>query len=158
MSESNPIRVFATHAFDESDDYLRVFEFLESVDRFFYMNVSKPDINPASNQVQAVKDELTVQINAAEVIIILSDVYEQRPDIVKITMDVSEENNKVMIAISPFGGVAETPPEMLERCEVHLGWNARDIADTILFQARGKDTQRWDVVDFPGFDADGPTD
>jgi hypothetical protein len=37
VSESNPIRVFVTHAFQETDDYLRVFEFLESVDRFFYL-------------------------------------------------------------------------------------------------------------------------
>ena len=35
MSEDNPIRVFLTHNFKESVDYLRVFEFLESVDRFF---------------------------------------------------------------------------------------------------------------------------
>ena len=48
MSESNPIRVFATHSFEESDDYLRVFEFLESVDRFYYLNVSKPENLPTT--------------------------------------------------------------------------------------------------------------
>jgi hypothetical protein len=35
VSEKNPIKVFVTHTFEESDDYLRVFEFLESVDRFY---------------------------------------------------------------------------------------------------------------------------
>ena len=58
MSENNPITVFATHAFEESDDYLRVFEFLESVDRFFYINVSKPENVPGSGGLQAIKDEL----------------------------------------------------------------------------------------------------
>ena len=47
MSEKNPIRVFVTHTFAESDDYMRVFEFLESVDRFFYINVAKPENVPS---------------------------------------------------------------------------------------------------------------
>ena len=58
MSENNPIRVFATHTFEESDDYLRVFEFLESLDRFYYINVSKPENIPTSGGLQAIKDEL----------------------------------------------------------------------------------------------------
>ena len=44
MSEQTPIRVFVTHAFDESDDYLRLFEFLECVDNFYYLNVSRPGL------------------------------------------------------------------------------------------------------------------
>jgi len=34
VSEDNPIRLFVSHLFEEDVDYLRVFEFLESVDRF----------------------------------------------------------------------------------------------------------------------------
>ena len=64
MSESNPIRVFATHCFDESDDYLRIFEFLESVDRFYYLNVSKPENLPTTGGPQELKDELIRQIKA----------------------------------------------------------------------------------------------
>jgi hypothetical protein len=52
MSESNPIRVFATHNFQETDDYLRVFEFLESVQRFYYLNVSKPENLPTTGGTQ----------------------------------------------------------------------------------------------------------
>jgi len=48
VSENNPITVFASHSFEESDDYLRVFEFLESVDNFYYLNVSKPENIPQS--------------------------------------------------------------------------------------------------------------
>ncbi len=72
MSENNPITVFASHAFDESDDYLRAFEFLESVDNFFYLNVSKPENVPKTGGLQAIKDELIEQIKAAEVILVLS--------------------------------------------------------------------------------------
>ena len=158
MSENNPIAVFASHIFDESFDYLRVFEFLESVDRFYYVNVSKPENVPESGGLQAIKDELIEQIKAAEAVIILSSTYEQRPEITQFIMDVAEVNQKGMVAIRPFGGVSETPDEMVERCQEHIEWNNREIADALLRQARGEDTARWEVLDFPGFDADGPTD
>jgi len=158
VSENNPIAVFASHIFDESFDYLRVFEFLESVDRFYYVNVSKPENVPESGGLQAIKDELIEQIKAAEAVIILSSTYEQRPEITQFIMDVAEVNQKGMVAIRPFGGVSETPDEMVERCQEHIEWNNREIADALLRQARGEDTARWEVLDFPGFDADGPTD
>jgi hypothetical protein len=158
VSENNPINVFASHAFEESLDYLRVFEFLESVDRFYYINVSRPENVPTSGGLQAIKDELIDQIKASEAVLILSSVYEQRPDIVEFMMDVTDVNRIGMIAIRPFGSDDETPAAMVERCKEHIEWNNREIADAILRQARGEDTARWEVLDFPGFDADGPTD
>ena len=158
MSESNPITVFATHTFSENHDYLRLFEFLESVDRFYYINVSKPDNVPSSGGLQAIKDELIEQIKKSEAMFVLSSVYEDRPDMVKFMMDVADANKKNMIAIRPFGGVAETPAEMIERCREHIEWNDREMVDSLRRQARGEETQRWEVLDFPGFDADGPTD
>jgi len=47
MSQNNPIRVFVTHAWEVSDDYLRIFEYLESARNFFYKNLSAPDKAPA---------------------------------------------------------------------------------------------------------------
>ncbi len=158
MSENNPITVFASHMFEETDDYLRVFEFLESVDRFYYINVSKPENIPKSGGIQAIKDELIEQIKASEAILVISSLYEQRQDIAKFIMDAAEANDKGMIAIRPFGGASETPPEMVERCQEHVEWNDREMADALLRQARGEETARWEVLDFPGFDADGPTD
>jgi hypothetical protein len=158
VSENNPITVFASHVFEESDDYLRLFEFLESLDNFYYINVSKPERIPEAGGLQAIKDELIEQIKASEAVFVLSSAYEQRPDLVKFIMDVAEVNEKGMIALRPFGGVSETPAELLERCQEHIKWNDREMADALRRQARGEDTQRWEVLDFPGFDADGPTD
>jgi len=158
VSENNPINVFASHTFSENYDYLRLFEFLESVDRFYYINVSKPENIPQTGGLQAIKDELIEQIKASEAVFILSSVYEERKDIATFIMDVAEANDKNMIAIRPFGGLSETPPEMIERCQEHIEWNDREMADALRRQARGEDTERWEVLDFPGFDADGPTD
>ena len=42
MSQANPIRLFVTHIWEDSDDYLRVFEYLESARNFFYRNTARP--------------------------------------------------------------------------------------------------------------------
>jgi hypothetical protein len=155
VSEDNPIRVFVTHVFEESDDYLRIFEFLESVDRFYYINVSKPENIPTEGGVEGIKTELIQQIKAAEVLVVTANIYDKEKEMVCYMMDVAEANNIKMIAIRPFGGMTETAPSVVERVSEHLEWNAREMADAISRQGRGEDTARWEVIDFPGFDADG---
>ena len=71
-------------------------------------------------------------------------------------MDVAEANNISMITIRHFGGIHETPPELAERCAEHIEWNDREMVDALKRQARGEDTARWEVLDFPGFDENGP--
>lgn len=156
MSEDNPIRVFVTHNFDESDDYLRVFEFLESVDRFYYLNVSNPENLPVTGGPQELKDELIRQVKAAEAMFVLPIAYEANREQVRFMMDVAKANSIGMIVIKPFGGLIETPDELVERCQEHIEWNDRQMVDALKRQARGEDTARWEVLDFPGWDADGP--
>jgi hypothetical protein len=158
VSESNPIRVFVTHAFQETDDYLRVFEFLESVDRFFYLNVSKPDNVPESGGVEAIKEELIAQIKESEAVIVLPSLYEDKESLARFLMDAADANSKPMIAIRPFGGLLETPAAVAERVKEHIEWNDREIVDALKRQARGEDTARWETIDFPGWDADGEID
>ena len=149
MSEDNPIRVFVTHNFVEDADYIRVFEFLEGVDRFFYLNCSKPENVPETGGLEAIKDELISQIKGSEVVIVLATHFIDNHDLVSYQMDVAEANDKPLIAIRPFGGVAQTPDELAERVKEHIEWNARQIADAVRRQARLEDTARWDVIDFP---------
>jgi hypothetical protein len=155
VSERNPIRVFVTHAFHESDDYLRVFEFLESVDRFYYLNVSKPDNVPTSGGLEAIKEELIEQIKECEAVIVLPSLYDDKESIARFLMDAADVNSKPMIAIRPFGGLLETPTAVVDRCKEHIEWNDREIADALRRQARGEDTARWEKLDFPGWDEHG---
>ncbi len=149
MSEDNPIRVFVTHNFVEDEDYLRVFEFLEGVDRFFYLNCSKPESVPGSGGLDAIKEELISQINTCEAVVVLASHYIGAEELVNLQMDIAETNEKPMIAIRPFGGIMDTPEALVNRVKEHIEWNARDIADAVRRQARLEDTARWDVVDFP---------
>jgi len=155
VSESNPIRVFVTHAFQETEDYLRVFEFIESVDRFFYLNMSKPDNVPGSGGIEAIKEELIAQLKECEAVIVLPSLYEEKESMARFLMDAADANHKPMIAIRPFGGLAETPAAVVKRVKEHIEWNDREIVDALRRQARGEDTARWETIDFPGWDADG---
>ncbi len=147
MSESNPIRVFATHNFQETDDYLRIFEFLESVDRFYL---------PTTGGHQEIKDELIRQIKESEAMFVLPSAWEQNHELVNFMMDVAEANKIGMIVIKPFGGFQPTPPELVKRCAEHIEWNDREMVDALKREARGEDTARWEVLDFPGWDENGP--
>ncbi len=148
MSENNPIRVFVTHNFLESDDYLRVFEFLESMERFFYLNCSKPENMPGSGGLEAIKDELIAQIKECEAVIVLASQYIENDDLTKYQMDVADANEKPMIGIRPFGGVAESPQELVDRVNEHIEWNERDMVDALKRQARLEDTSRWETIEF----------
>jgi hypothetical protein len=147
--ENNPIRVFVTHSFSEDEDYLRFFEFLEGVDRFFYVNCSKPQNVPTSGGMDAIKEELISQIKEAEAVVVLANQFAQQGDIIRFQMDVAEANEIPMIAVRPFGGVTETPKELAQRVSEHIEWNSREMADALRRQARLEDTARWDVIDFP---------
>lgn len=155
MSEKNPIRVFVTHNFQESYDYLRVFEFLEAVDRFYYLNVAKPENVPEQGGLDAIKEELISQIKQSEAIIVVADVHERQPDLVSFILDVAEANDLGVIAVKPYGGTREIHPDVAERAKEHVEWNDRELVDALRRQARGEDTARWEVVEFPGWDADG---
>lgn len=148
MSEKNPIKVYVTHNFQESDDYLRTFEFMESMENFFYINVSKPEAMPETGGLESIKDELILQIKEAEAVLVLASQYIEQNDLTRFQMDVAEANDKPIIAIRPFGGVAETPPELVERASEHIEWNEREIVDSLKRQARLEDTARWETIEF----------
>lgn len=149
MYENNPIRVFVTHTFAEDEDYLRVFEFIEGVDRFFYVNVSKPENVPGSGGMEAIKEELIKQIKEAEAVVALASQFTRKADLIRFQLEVAKANEKPIIAIRPFGGVDDMPQELADRASEQIEWNPREIADALRRQARLEDTSRWDVIDFP---------
>jgi hypothetical protein len=148
VSEDNPIRVFVTHSFQETDDYLRVFEFLESMERFFYLNVSKPENLPDSGGLDSIKEELINQIKECEVVIVPATFYMQQDELARFQIDVAEANDKPVVAIRPFGGMMESPQDLVTRVKEHLEWNDREIVDALKRQARHEDTSRWETIEF----------
>ena len=54
-----------------------------------------------------------------------------------------------MLTINAFGGTITLNKELLAASDSILDWNAREIVDAIKQKARGEDTNRWEVIDFP---------
>jgi len=152
VSETNPYRVFVSHLFADDPEYLRVFEFLEGVDRFFYINTSKPEDVPQTGGLDAIKDAYIKQIRECEAMIVLPEHFMENADLVNYQIDVGDATSKPVIVIKPFGGMREVPPELTRRAKEVIEWNNREIADALRRQARHEDTSKWDVIDFPGFE------
>jgi hypothetical protein len=70
-------------------------------------------------------------------------------------MDAADANGKPIITIRPYGRVKETPRELVARSKEHVEWNAREMVDALKRQARHVDTNRWEVVNFPGYNEHG---
>src|SRR5258708_29388440 len=80
MAAANAVRLFVTHLWEDSDDYLRVFEYLESARNFFYRNTSKPELRPDGDK-EALKESLRKQIAPVEVVVALSSLYATSQDL-----------------------------------------------------------------------------
>jgi Thoeris protein ThsB, TIR-like domain len=148
MSEKDPIRLFVTHAFASHPDYHRVFEYIESTPNFFYHNCSVPDHLPGTGGKEALKEEYRTQLKSAEVVVVLSSMYEENEYWTTYQMDAAQAIGLSLVAIEPFGGQQKTPAELTKRAAEVVGWNERLIVDAIRRQARGEDTNRWEVIEF----------
>jgi hypothetical protein len=148
MSESNPIRVFVTHAFASNADYHRVFEYLEAVPNFFYRNVSVPDQLPQATGKEALKEEYRVQLKTAEVVVVLSSLYLENEYWTAYQMDAAQATNLPLVVMEPFGVNAEVPPELAKRAAEVIGWNERLIVDAVRRQARHENTARYETIEF----------
>jgi hypothetical protein len=103
MSEQDPIRIFVTHEFAESDDYARVFEYLESRDRFFYINRSKPDQRPEGGQ-EALEESLRNQIKGSEVVIYPVGSVPENSPLLRFQLTVAQAFSRPILVIQAFGG------------------------------------------------------
>lgn len=148
MSEQNPIRVFVTHTFTEHPDYLRVFEYLESLPNFFYKNCSDPAAVPASGGKQAARDEILRQISESEAVVVVSTMFGENRDWITYQMDAADARELPIVALEPFGGTGSVAEEIKARAAEVVPWNERMIVDAIKRQARHEETTRWDVIEF----------
>ncbi|MEM9173393.1 MAG: TIR domain-containing protein, partial [Pseudomonadota bacterium] len=148
MSEHNPIRVYVGHRFDKSVDYLRVFEYLESVERFYYINVSETE-PPKSGGLEALKERVRQQIDASEIVILVATLFTEKPDWAEFQVNAAQAMGKPILLVHAFGRTTVTPDSIVARADATVDWSEREIVDAVKRLARNEDTQRWDVIDFP---------
>ena len=147
MSQANPIRLFVTHLWEPADDYLRVFEYLESSRNFFYKNFSVPERRPQGDR-EAMKQALRSQITPAEVIVALSSLYEQDQDLLTFQLLYAQACQKPVVLMKPFGTGKPVPRAIADLADEVIDWDERALVDAIRRQARHEDTTRWDTIEF----------
>jgi hypothetical protein len=147
VTQKNPIRLFVCHVYHEDDDYLRVFEYLESAPNFFYRNTSTPEQRPAGDK-DAVRDDLRSQITDAEIVLVPSQFYRKHLDWVEFQMHCAKAFDKPVVVLEPFGSHDTIAPAVLEMGDEVVPWDQRQLVDAIKRQARHEETTRFDVIEF----------
>jgi hypothetical protein len=148
MSQENPIRLFVSHLYAMDDEYLRVFEYLESAVNFYYKNLSTPDKPPRSLDKESLKEGLRSQMADAEVILILTSQREHDPLLIDFQALYAQACDKPIIVMEPFGTGDTVPAKLREVADEVVSWNSREMADAIRRQARHEETTRWDSIEF----------
>src|SRR3954452_6116106 len=126
MSQNNPIRLFITHAWETSDDYLRIFEYLESARNFFYKNLSAPDKAPPGGK-DAEREELRKQIAQAECIIALPGLYRDHAELLSFQLTFAKASEKPVVLMRPFGANAVLPPAITSMTDQTVEWDGRAL-------------------------------
>jgi len=148
MSQNNPIRLFITHAWETSDDYLRIFEYLESARNFFYKNLSGPDKAPQGGGKEADREELRRQIAQAEVVIAVPGLYAKHSELMLFELTFAKASDKPVILMRPFGANAVMPKEITSLSDQTVDWDGRALVDAIKGQARHEESNRWETIEF----------
>ena len=147
MSQANPIRLFVTHAWAASDDYLRVFEYLESAQNFYYRNYSTPETRPGGDK-EALREDLRRQIAPVEGVIALSSLYETDRDLMTFELLFVQAGKRPVILMKPFGSGKAAPKAILDLATEVVEWDQRALVDAIRMHARHEKTGRWDTIEF----------
>jgi hypothetical protein len=148
MSQRDPIRVFVTHCFQQSDDYMRVFEYLESARNFYYRNCGNLALEPVGRAQDAVREELRRQIAAAEVIIALASLYPEQQDLMIFQLNYAKASDKPVVFLPLFGRDLPKLKTLEGLIDETVAWDERALVDAVKRQARHEDTTRWDTIEF----------
>jgi len=147
VTQTNPVRLFVCHVWHDDDDYQRVFEYLESVDNFYYRNTSTPERRPTGAK-EALRDDLRRQITDAEVVLVPSQLYRKHLDWVEFQLHCAKAFDKPVIVLEPFGSHDTIAPAVMEMGDEVVPWDQRQLVDAIKRQARHEETTRFDVIEF----------
>ena len=147
ISQQDPVRIFVSHLWAVDDDYLRVFEFLESARQFYYLNSSQPDARPSAGK-ESEREELRKQIAPAEAVILLVSHYRRAPDLIEFQANYAKAAGKPIVLLVSFGASGAISSKLQSLADETIDWSERSLVDALRRQARHEATTRWDTIEF----------
>jgi hypothetical protein len=148
VSQRNPIKLFVSHMWEEDDDYLRVFEYLESDNNFYYQNFSTPDRRPPTGDREALREDLRKQIGPVEIVIVPSSLARKHADMLLFQMNYAKACDKPVVVLESYGVKHPIPKPVADLADQIVEWDKRSLIDAIRQQARHEETTRWDTIEF----------
>ena len=131
MPELKRYRLFASHAWHRSDDYLRIFEFLDNANNFIYANHSVPMDNAFDGLSHSqLEEQIRNQIRPVQCVIILSGIYVSYSSWIQFEIDFAKSLSKPIIGIRPWGS-ERMPTAVQQAANIIVGWNTNSIVDAI---------------------------
>ena len=147
VSLNNPISVFVSHLWSVDDDYLRVFEYLGSARNFYYKNTADPE-QCVTGAIEAQREQLRAQINAAEVVLLLSAHHVKSAALIEFQANFAKSAKKPLVLLKNFGLEIPVPATLKAIADDVIDWNERSLVDALRRHARHENTTRWDSIDY----------
>lgn len=131
MSSLRTYRVFISHAWDYSDDYLRIVKMLNDAPLFHWANHSVPRHDPLLvTSDAALERKLRDQMRLAQIVVILSGMYVNHRKWIQKEIDMATTMGKPIVAVVPWG--AERTPLVLQYVARDMvRWNTGSIVTAI---------------------------
>lgn len=121
-------RIFISHAWNYSDDYWRIVQFLNDSPRFRWENLSVPEHSPASAGDLAY--DLRNQMRSADVFIIIAGMYAARREWIDFELSFARRIGRPIIGVVKWGS-ERIPTAIQNQSREVVGWNGASIVRAI---------------------------
>lgn len=128
MARLRRYRVFISHSWEYSADYLRVVRFLDEAPNFWWENLSVPEHDPLSTH--NLDSELRNQMRPADVFIIIAGMYVNHSESIDFEMNFARRIGRPIIALWPRGS-RRMPVNVKRAAVAFIGWNGESLVRAI---------------------------
>jgi hypothetical protein len=133
--ENRQYNIFISHAWDYTNEYERVVDFLNDFDELEWQNHSVPLDDPLDTVNDAhLRSRLQDQIRTTAVVLVLAGMYSAHREWIQNEIELANEFDKPIVGIRPHG--SEQTPNVVENAAVEMvGWRQKSIVRAIVEHA-----------------------
>lgn len=131
MSDSRVYKIFISHAWNYSSEYLKIKEFLQEAKSFNFQIVSVPNTGSVDPDDKAgLRESIKKQIRYSEVVVILAGMYSYNTEWLDFEMDFARIWNVPIIIVKPWDN-RSIPPALAARGGELVGWSTALLVSAI---------------------------
>ena len=131
MSQGKIVRLFISHSWDHSDDYVSLVNLLKRIDHFVFYNYSVPEHDPLSaDGDKELMQELSDQLRGCHVLIVIASMYPSYSEWIQNEVLIANVYGKPVLGVIPRGqkrisSFVKTYADKLVR------WNSKSVIKAI---------------------------